>query len=116
MTPRTLLIVTLAAALAGQALGAPPPGGPKVNINAASAAELQLLPRIGPAVAGRIVEFRDSHGAFKTVEELMRVRGVGEKTFELLKPYLATDGPTTLKEKVKASRGSKGTKSGAAGS
>jgi len=108
MTPRTLLIITLAAALAGQALAAPVPAGPKVNINTASAAELQLLPRIGPAVAGRIVEFRDSHGAFKSIEELMRVRGVGEKTFELLKPYLATEGQTTLKEKVKTPRAKKG--------
>jgi comEA protein len=107
MTPRALLIITLAAALAGQALAAPAPAVAKVNINTASAAELQLLPRIGPAVAGRIVEFRDSHGAFKSVEELMRVRGVGEKTFELLKPYLTTEGQTTLKEKVKAPRSSK---------
>lgn len=113
MTPRTLLIVTLAAARAGQALAAPAPAGPKVNINTASAGELQLLPRIGPAVAARIVEFRDSHGAFKSVEELMRVRGVGEKTFELLKPYLATEGQTTLKEKVKVSRGK--SKAGGAG-
>lgn len=107
MTARTLLIITLAAALAGQSLAAPAPAGPKVNINTASATELQLLPRVGPAVAARIVEFRESHGAFKSIEELMRVRGVGEKTFDLLKPYVTTEGQTTLKEKVKASRAGK---------
>lgn len=107
MTARTLLIITLAAVLAGQSLAAPAPAGPKVNINTASAAELQLLPRVGPAVAARIVEFRESQGAFKSIEELMRVRGVGEKTFDLLKPYLTTEGQTTLKEKVKAARSRK---------
>lgn len=71
-----------------------------VNINTASVQELQLLPRVGPVLAQRIVAFREAYGPFKTPEELMRVKGVGEKTFAILKPYLVTSGPTTLKEKV----------------
>ena len=63
-----------------------------------------LLPRIGPSVAQRIVEFRENNGRFKTVEELMLVRGVGEKTFALLKPHIAVSGDTTLTEKVQVPR------------
>ena len=78
----------------------------KVNINSASADELALLPRVGPSVAGRIVEFRDSNGRFKAVEDLMLVRGIGEKTFELIKPYVKLDGESDLTEKVSLSRSS----------
>ena len=103
MSARILTVLALAAALAGE-LGAAAAEPPRVNINTATAQELQLLPRIGPATAGRIVEFRKANGPFEAVEEIMRVRGVGERTFELLKPYLALEGETTLAEKVRASR------------
>ena len=76
----------------------------KVNINEASAEELALLPRVGPAVAQRIVDFREENGAFKSMEDLMLVRGIGEKTFERLAPYVALSGETTLTEKVRSSR------------
>ena len=72
----------------------------KVNVNEAGIDQLALLPRIGPAVAQRIVEFREENGAFKTVEDLMLVRGIGEKTFERLAPYITRGGETTLSEKV----------------
>ena len=62
--------------------------------------ELMLLPRIGPSVAQRIVEFRDKNGRFKATEDLLLVRGVGEKTFELIEPHVAVSGETTLTEKV----------------
>ncbi len=55
----------------------------------------------------RIIEFRTANGPFKAPEELIRVKGIGEKSFENLKPYVTVAGPTTLKEKVKASRTSK---------
>ena len=73
---------------------------PKVNVNSASVEQLQLLPRIGPAVAQRIVEHREKNGDFKSAEDLMLVRGIGESTFDLLKPYVAVSGGTTLTEKV----------------
>lgn len=79
-------------------------GGKRVNINTADASQLALLPRIGPSVAQKIVAFRKDNGPFKSADDLLLVPGIGEKTFALLKPYLATAGETTLKEKVKAGK------------
>jgi competence protein ComEA len=59
-----------------------------VNINTASATELERLPGIGPKTAGRIIEYRQKNGAFKKVEELMNVRGVGEKNFLKLRTQI----------------------------
>lgn len=75
-----------------------------VNINSADASQLALLPRVGPSTAQRIVEFRKENGPFKSPEDLMLVQGIGEKTFQLMKPYIAVSGETTLKEKVKTGR------------
>jgi len=60
-----------------------------VNINTAPASELQTLPGIGAKVAERIVEYRQKNGPFKKVEDLMNVRGVGEKNFLKLKPHVS---------------------------
>jgi len=94
-----VVLAVLLAALPGAAAE-----GRKVNVNTADAAQLALLPRVGPSIAQRIVEYRKQNGPFKKPEDLMLVRGIGEKTYDLLKPYVATSGETTLKEKVKASR------------
>jgi len=59
-----------------------------VNINTASAADLEGLPGIGAKTAARIVEYRQKNGPFKKIEELMNVRGVGEKNFLKLKPQI----------------------------
>lgn len=76
-----------------------------VNINQASAEEISRLPRVGSKLAGRIVTHRTQHGPFKRAEDLMAVKGVGEKMFVSLKPYLAVSGPTTLTEKVASPKG-----------
>jgi len=60
----------------------------KININTASAAELQQLPRIGEKVAQRIIDFREQHGNFQKIEEIMKVRGIGESTFANLKELI----------------------------
>lgn len=60
-----------------------------VNINTASREQLQQLPRIGPAMAARIIEYRTQNGKFKNKEELMKVRGIGEKTFQNLKDMIS---------------------------
>ncbi len=52
-----------------------------VNINTASAAELEALPGVGARTAQRIVDYRQKNGAFKKIEELMNVQGIGEKGF-----------------------------------
>ena len=56
--------------------------GGKVNVNTADAATLETLPRVGPAMAQRIIEWREANGRFTAVEDLMSVSGIGEKTFE----------------------------------
>ena len=62
--------------------------GAMVNLNTASAADFEGLPGIGAKTAARIVEYRQKNGPFKKVEELMNIRGVGEKNFLKLKPQL----------------------------
>ena len=57
----------------------------KINLNTASIEELEELPGIGPTLATRIVEYREKHGPFRKVEQLMNVPGIGIKKFESLK-------------------------------
>ena len=71
------------------ALQGPNKAADKININNASSEDLQKLPRIGPKVAQRIIDFRKQNGPFKKIEELMKVRGIGEKTFAKLKDLIA---------------------------
>lgn len=59
-------------------------GSALVNLNTATLADLDTLPRIGPAMAQRILDFRDANGPFAAVEDLRNVTGIGEKTFEAL--------------------------------
>jgi competence protein ComEA len=66
--------------------------GDKVNINTASLEELQRLPRIGPQIAQRILDYRKENGNFKKIEDIMKVRGIGEKVYGQLKD-LITVGP-----------------------
>lgn len=60
----------------------------KINLNSASQAQLESLPGIGPTYAQRIIEYRNSHGGFKTIEEVKNVKGIGDKTFEKLKDLI----------------------------
>jgi competence protein ComEA len=59
--------------------------GGKVNINTASESDLETLPRVGPTMAKRIIAWREANGRFATIEDLMSVTGIGEKTFAELK-------------------------------
>jgi competence protein ComEA len=96
------MLTSLAAALVAATLSVPmlPPHGlpaqeppPRstserpapLNLNAATEAQLEALPGIGPATATRIVEYRKKNGPFKKAEDLMNVKGIGEKSFLKLK-------------------------------
>lgn len=64
--------------------------GAKINLNTASAEQLDTLPGIGPAYAARIIAYRDEHGGFSTIEELQDIAGIGPKTYERLKDLVCT--------------------------
>jgi competence protein ComEA len=90
--PSTAFAQQPAAAKAGARSSTKPSSGAIVNVNTASATELQTLPGVGAKTAGLIVEYRQKNGPFKKVEELMNVRGIGEKNFLKLKPQISIAG------------------------
>jgi len=85
-----------AAVLAGALLGGTTVWGDhhegKVNINTADQKALEALPGLGPAKAKAVIEHREKNGAFKSVDDLKNVSGVGEKTLEDLKDKVTVDG------------------------
>lgn len=64
-----------------------------VNLNTAPAEQLERLPGVGPSTAARIIEYRQKNGGFKKIEELMNVRGIGEKAFLKMKSHLTVTAP-----------------------
>lgn len=95
---KSLFLIFLALLLAGSyvvpVMAAPPaqsqPSGQtdKVDLNSASQRQLEELPGIGPRTAERIIQFREENGPFRRIEDLMNVRGIGEKKFERLKELI----------------------------
>jgi len=108
---RTLMHAALAAALLvlpaiavyAQDKPAPPAAAAKtlVNLNTATLDQLEELPGVGRATAQRILEYRQKSGGFKKIEELMNVKGIGEKSFLKLKPLIVV---TTKTEKSSGDR------------
>ena len=68
-----------------------PPPVLRLDLNHAAAAELDVLPGLGPARAARIIEYRAAHGPFAGVDDLRRVHGIGPVTVARLRPYLRTE-------------------------
>ena len=67
-----------------------PPTHP-INLNSASAAELQQVPGIGPSTADKILEMRKSYGAFKSVDDLLAIKGIGPKRLEKMRKFLTVE-------------------------
>jgi competence protein ComEA len=87
----TGLALTMAALLVSgtaMAAGKPAPTA-KVNLNTASVEQLTTLPGVGPKLAARIVEYRQKSGAFRSTEELINVKGIGEKSFAKIETWLS---------------------------
>ena len=100
------VVLTLAAAPAAPALAQQSPqaaskSSPKapvkadgvINLNTANATDLESLPGIGKSTAQRIVDYREKSGGFKKIEELMNVKGIGEKSFLKIKSRLTVAAP-----------------------
>jgi comEA protein len=66
-------------------------GQETIILNDADREELESLPGVGPVIAARIIEYRERHGGFNALEELIEVKGIGQQTVERLKPYLKLD-------------------------
>ena len=64
-----------------------------INLNTATQYELERLPSIGPVLAKRIIEYRNQKGVFKTIEEIKKVHGIGNKIFEKIKNYITVSPP-----------------------
>jgi endonuclease G len=62
---------------------------PKINVNTASRSELMQLPRVGPVTADKIIAYRKVHGPFRSLNDLQKIKGIGPKTVEQLRPYAA---------------------------
>jgi competence protein ComEA len=68
------------------------PGAPLLDLNTATQADLEELPGVGPVTAGQILAWRDAHGRFSRVDELLEVSGIGERTLERLEPLVTVGG------------------------
>ena len=86
------VLVVPALAVAGSASKSEPTS--KVNLNTANAEQLATLPGVGPALASRIVEYRQKSGAFRSTKDVMNVKGIGEKNFAKIEAWLTvSDAP-----------------------
>jgi competence protein ComEA len=82
-----------------------------INLNTANAAQLELVPGIGPSTAEKILQARKSYGSFKDVDDLLAIRGIGQKRLDKMRKYL-TVGSTTAAKKGGSAPGTAGAAKG----
>lgn len=100
--PSGALSMRQADALTEQPPQSPPvmvANGGLVNINRGSAEDLRSLPGIGPVLAERIIRHRQEHGKFGSIRDIQNVKGIGEKKFAQLEPYIHIDGDALSSDK-----------------
>ncbi len=78
----------------------------KININTATEDQIELLPGIGPKLATEVLNYRTNNGNFKTIDDIKKVSGVGDKKFEKIKNFIMIEGDTTIKS-TKTGKGKK---------
>ncbi|MBO4400497.1 MAG: helix-hairpin-helix domain-containing protein [Selenomonadaceae bacterium] len=88
---KEIFLQEIAAASAPTKSGTFAQAGSLININTANETELQQIRGIGPVIASRIVEYRQQNGAFKTIEDIKKVRGIGNKTFEKMRASITVN-------------------------
>jgi len=98
----SLLLCLLIFCCAAPAFAKKKPPAHPINLNSASAAELQQVPGIGPSTADKILEMRKSYGAFKSVDDLLAIKGIGPKRLDKMRKYL-TIGKTPQGKKASTS-------------
>lgn len=86
-----LVLLCAAPADADLAAGSGEAAPPKVDLNLADVQALVSLPGVGEAMAQRILDWRAEHGRFERVEDLIKVKGIGEKSFEKLRPFVTVE-------------------------
>lgn len=110
LTARHILFATLVLCLVfTPCLAKKKPPAKPVNINTATSEELQQVPGIGPATASKILQMRKSYGAFKSVDDLLAIRGLGQKRLDKMRKYL-TVGKSVEPSNKSAPQSDAGTK------
>jgi competence protein ComEA len=96
----TAVVAAVLAAGTGASAQEPAQAGDVVNINTATAAELALLPGVGPSRADDIIAQRQAK-PFQKPEDITKVKGIGRKSFQKMRTHITVSGPTTAKTKIK---------------
>ena len=99
-----LLLAPVAAAQSGKAKPSHETKRAVLDINRASAADFEKLHGIGPELARRIIAYREKHGPFRRVEDLLAIRGMGEKKWRALRPYLTVGNAKRKRNKTAKQR------------
>jgi comEA protein len=94
--------LSLLTILAGLADATKKPPLKPININTATAEELQQVPGIGPVTADKILQMRKSYGAFKSVDDLLAVKGLGKKRLEKMRKYLTVGKASAARQPSKS--------------